>query len=56
LEQCRRSGPFDTGFRGEVERALAADIVEVPLKEGARGALAGPVQQLEEIEVGLHLA
>src|ERR1700676_3617720 len=50
------SGPLHPGFGGEVDRALAADVVEMPVEELSRRALSGAVQELEEIEVGLHFA
>ncbi len=51
-----RSCPFHAGLGGEVDGAFAADIIEVIVEEFLGGAHAGAMQQLEEIEVGFHLA
>src|SRR5258708_1847282 len=49
-------GPLDPGFRGEIDGAVPADVVEMPIEEFSRCALAGAVQQFEEVVIGFHLA
>src|SRR5258708_4983 len=48
--------PLDPGFRGKADGAVPADVVEMPVEELSRRALAGAVQQFEEVVIGLHFA
>src|SRR5258708_1045178 len=48
--------PLDPGFRGKVDGAVPADVVEMPVEEFSRRALAGAMQQFEEVVIGFHLA